>query len=259
MKTLVNNYHTHTNYCHHSSNDIEKLIIFAIQEGYKILGISEHCPYPNNPKRYPRIDELDDLIDKFIILREKYKHKIELHFGLEAEYYEPDDKYYRDLRNKKGIEYFIFGNHYFKSCLQQPTIEFIDYTNFDMLESYLKQVHDGFKSNLFSAFAHPDLFFKSYKKWDSNSKYATQKIVEWSIEYDIPLGLNGNGLFYKKNEFDYPVEQFWIEVAKSNAKVIIENDAHSLELMKQTNNDAIYKFAKKLNLDKNIIEKMELK
>lgn len=259
MKNLKNNYHTHTTYCRHSSNEIEELIIFAIKEGYSILGISEHCPYPLNNKRYPTPDELDELINKFIILKEKYKHKIELHFGLETEYYKSDDKYYRELKNKKGIEYFIFGNHYLKSCLQQPAIEFIDYTDFDMLELYLQQVHDGFKSNLFSAFAHPDLFFKSYKKWDLKAKKATHQIIEWSIQYDIPLGLNGNGLFYKKNNFDYPVEQFWIEVSKSCAKVIIENDAHSLELMKQSNNKFLFQFAKKFNFYKNLIEKLELK
>lgn len=178
MKKLTNNYHTHTTYCRHSSNEIEELIIFAIKEGYQILGISEHCPYPNNPKRYPRMNELEELIDRFLILREKYKDKIELHFGLESEYYILDDKYYRDLRNKKGIEYFIFGNHYLKSCLQQPTTEFIYYTGSDMLELYLQQTHDGFKSKLFSAFAHPDLFLKSYRKWDENAKKTTQKIIE---------------------------------------------------------------------------------
>ncbi|MEF9985306.1 MAG: PHP domain-containing protein [Malacoplasma sp.] len=259
MKKLENNYHTHTTYCRHSSNEIEALIKFAIQENYKVLGISEHCPYPLNDKRYPSVSELDELIEKFLILKEKYAKDIELHFGLETEYYKPDHKYYRELKNKEGVEYFIFGNHYLKSCLQQPTIEFIDYENSDILDLYIEQIRDGFKSNLFSALAHPDIFFKAYRKWDDHSKRATQQIIELSTEYDIPLELNGNGLFYKTSEFDYPVTHFWKEVSKSKAQVIISTDAHSLELMKQSTNQKLFEFAKKNNIEKNIITKLNLK
>lgn len=261
MKKLLNNYHTHTTYCRHSSNKLEELIQYAIDQGYQILGISEHCPYPPpNFTRNPKIEELDQLIKEFKEMKQKYSQKIELHFGLETEYCKERNEYYQNLKKREGIEYFIFGNHSYKdSVFYDEMEEFIDLNTIDALEVYVKQTRDAFASGLFSAMAHPDLFLKGYHQWDEHALKATNTIINLSIEYDVPLGLNGNGLLYKRDEFYYPSDYFWKEVSKSKAKVIIETDAHELKVMSQEHNQKLFDYADRLNLNKNIINKLTLK
>ena len=87
------NYHTHTWRCHHASGTEKEYVETAIKGGLKILGFSDHTPYP-----FPEgvdthakmgMDELEGYVDTVLGLREEYKDDIEIHLGLEVEYLPP--------------------------------------------------------------------------------------------------------------------------------------------------------------------------
>ena len=84
MKT---NFHAHTYYCRHSSNDAESLIVKAIENGYDKFGISEHLPLPNNNYRKPTIAEFNELVNIVSNLKKKYNKKIKIYMGVECEYF----------------------------------------------------------------------------------------------------------------------------------------------------------------------------
>ena len=83
------NYHTHTYRCGHANGTDEDYVQAAIKAGYKILGFSDHGPYKHIPSPGLRMDweQLDDYIESLTALKEKYKDQIEIHIGLETEYY----------------------------------------------------------------------------------------------------------------------------------------------------------------------------
>ena len=61
------NYHTHTWRCRHASGTERDYIENAIDHGIKILGFSDHTPYPF-PDGYTsgfrmHVDQLDDYVD----------------------------------------------------------------------------------------------------------------------------------------------------------------------------------------------------
>lgn len=39
------NFHTHTKRCHHAGGTDEQIVETAIEEGFKTLGFSDHCPW----------------------------------------------------------------------------------------------------------------------------------------------------------------------------------------------------------------------
>ena len=159
------NYHTHTKRCGHATGTMEEYIINAIEAGYKVLGFSDHAPFPGVVQEGIRMtyDMLDSYIQEFQRLKEKYRDHIELHIGLEAEYVEKFEDYYRYLLKEKGIEYLLLGQH----CFINDDNQFEWYGRsraYKRVEDMIK----GIKSGLFSYCAHPDIFI------DENSIHTKQ-------------------------------------------------------------------------------------
>ena len=114
MKT---NYHTHTYRCKHAMGNDEHIVKRAIDAGIDILGFSDHNPWPHFPAGYDshvRMEPqyLPEYCGSVNRLREKYKDQIEIHLGLEAEYFPHHMQELLDMKSEYGIEYLIYGAHY---------------------------------------------------------------------------------------------------------------------------------------------------
>ena len=87
------NLHTHTTRCNHASGTDEEYVLQAIQNGYDVIGFSDHAPYsvPQGHKSGFRIpcDKAQDYADSIRTLQERYKGVIDIKLGFELEYY-PD-------------------------------------------------------------------------------------------------------------------------------------------------------------------------
>ena len=85
------NFHTHTSRCHHAYGEDEEMVRAAIQNGFEVLGISDHTcwKYDSDFVAHMRmkLDEFADYKDSVLYLKDRYKKQIEIRFGLEAEYF----------------------------------------------------------------------------------------------------------------------------------------------------------------------------
>ena len=88
---MLANYHTHTVRCGHAVDSERKYIEHAIEQGFEILGFSDHVPQP-----YPEdfastirmsMEELPGYFETLVVLREEYRDRIDIRIGLEVEYY----------------------------------------------------------------------------------------------------------------------------------------------------------------------------
>ena len=84
---IKNNYHTHTIRCGHASGEDEEFVLEAIALGLTEIGFADHIMLPDHSQIGIRGDYslLDDYIDSLNKLKEKYKEKIKIHIGFEAE------------------------------------------------------------------------------------------------------------------------------------------------------------------------------
>lgn len=74
------NLHTHTYRCHHASGKDEEYVIKAIENGYDLIGFSDHAPYlfPNGYVSSFRMlpSEAEGYAKSINSLKEKYKGKL---------------------------------------------------------------------------------------------------------------------------------------------------------------------------------------
>lgn len=247
---MKHNYHTHTLYCHHASHSIEDMIKKAISEGYESIGFSEHAPLLVKRNFRLNQDNYLNYINEANLLKEKYKNKIKVYIGFECEYEQSQYEYYNKLKNTPGIDYLILGNH----NMGNPHNAQEWNKNNVIVSGYTKQLIDAVKSGLFSLIAHPDWIYRHRQKWEQDDIVCAKQIIQSSIDYNIPIEFNLNGLFSKKTIHDYPNENFWNMVAKTNAKVIISADAHTASALENDLYQKGLKLAKACGLEKNLIE-----
>lgn len=250
---LKNNYHIHTYRCGHASGSEEEYVLAAIKAGFKTIGISDHIFLPGFVQAGIRGDfsNLDDYIDTLKKLKEKYKSKINILIGFEAEYYPMFVDYYKSLLKTKGVDYLILGQHCY---IEDGNFSFYKYSlnPVMMLDKYVNDVCEGIKTGLFSFVCHPDQYLGGYIYFDELAIKAARKIIETAIEYNVPLEININGI---RARHAYPNEFFWRIVSEyKDAKVIINSDAHRPDQLEDYHDEA-FALANKYNLT--VVEEME--
>lgn len=219
----LKNYHTHTLRCKHAEGSDEEYVKAAIKMGYKVLGFSDHTPWPVEGNWRMSEDEIAGYCKSINKLKEKYKDQIEIKLGLEAEYVPEWMDWLKEMIKKYNIEYLILGNHWFKQGQRE-----IFYTSLRgsvaSVELYLKTALEGLETGLYSYFAHPDWFLIDAYWWNDSYDDVSHKICKYCKEHDIPLEYNLGGL---RGCYMYPNPRFWKIAKEYGCKAIIGIDAHS--------------------------------
>lgn len=222
------NYHTHTFRCGHARGADEQYVKAAIDAGFKVLGFSDHAPYPgiHIPTDRMDMDQLEDYVSSLEALREKYKAQIELKIGFEIEYFPFLENHYRMLLER--ADYLIVGQH-------NPT--FLDrdldlYAGEAEIEQYGDLLVQAIESGLVSIVAHPDYFMIGRRSWPANGDAVAHRIAAAAAKHRIPLEINLNGLRYGTKIIDgqpvhlYPYRRFWEIVAQHDVLCVYGVDAH---------------------------------
>lgn len=79
------NYHAHCLYCDGRA-DMNSFVRFAISEGFSSFGFSSHAPLPFSTNWTMEWDSMDDYLNEFARIKERYAGQIELAIGLEIDY-----------------------------------------------------------------------------------------------------------------------------------------------------------------------------
>jgi len=226
---MIANYHVHTSRCRHAIGTDEEYIQKAIAEGIKILGFSDHAPYiyPDGYESYYKMtpEESPEYFSSLRALKEKYRDKIEIHIGYEAEYY--SDLWERTLAFWKSTnppEYLLLGQHFISHEYASREELIHSQTGTDrpeMLKKYADDVIAGLNTKRFTYLAHPDVV--NFRGDLDLYRQEMTRIIKEATRLDIPLEVNMLGLYEKRN---YPNEAFWEIAAKYEPRVILGFDAH---------------------------------
>lgn len=229
------NYHSHTTRCMHARGTEEEYVLQAIETGFDVLGFADHScwPYKSDFVADMRmhISELDDYIGAVRGLQEKYAGKIRIRCGLECEAFPEFYPWLRQVKEEKGLDYFILGNHYdtndefrgpyFGKC-ETP----------ERVLRYKETTVSGIETGLFLYLAHPDLFLHRYPVFDaaceetSRAVCAAAKAQGMPLEYNL-LGMKRNPDSRRRGYIGYTSDEFWRIAAETGNRAIIGVDAHS--------------------------------
>ena len=224
------NYHTHTYRCGHAYGTDEEYVLAAIEAGYKILGFSDHGPYRNLllPRTRMSWDMLDEYVDSINTLKEKYKDQIEIHVGLETEFY--PDYIEEKIALKDKVEYLILGQH-----SVSPTGEgtFFRFNTDDQLLDYAENICKGLETGMFTYLCHPDVFIYNQVEFDDTCRTVAHMIMAKAAETDTPVEINVHGVDRGKRRFPdgseqywYPHKEFWKIAAEYPIRCLYGVDAH---------------------------------
>lgn len=233
----IPNFHTHTELCRHAVGMPSDYVKAAKEQGASMLGISDHCPYPetmgyNWDNVRMKVSEIETYINAVNKAKEEADFKVYL--GFECEYDKNFAFWYKELREKYGADYLVLGPHW---CVDGTERVYIPEIKHDLrlLHKYADQTVEAIGSGLYDFVAHPDLFMMGWHDWDKETESVLKAILDAAVDKGIPLEINGLGI--KRGIVDanvgprygYPYHEFWEMVAKTNAKVVCNSDAHNPE------------------------------
>ena len=218
------NYHAHTWRCSHAKGTEREYVEAALDRGLEILGFSDHTPYP-----FPwyhlswfrmKCEQLPGYVESVQSLGKEYHGRIQIHTGLEAEYY-PD--YFPELLTMlrdSGVEYLLLGQHYLDNEIGahysgSPTADA------NLLRRYCSQTMDAMQTGVFSYFAHPDLIHFT----GNDGVYREQIRLLCREAKNCNLPLEWNLLGFEKGKH-YPNRRFWEIAAEEGCSVILGCDTH---------------------------------
>ena len=231
---LYANYHTHTWRCGHAAKQPdEDYVRAAIDTGVKVLGFSDHCPWPYPEGSYKRgtrmhISELDEYIASIRGLVERYRDRIRIYVGLECEYYE---EYLDSLkRYREMTDYLLLGVHW-RRVEENGEISYAEAVTPEQISWLAGNTIRGMKSGLFRYVAHPDHFLQSYPVFDECCEKLSRAICETAVQTGLPLEYNLGGV--RKGArggftgIGYPCRGFWEIAAQYGCRAIVGLDAHT--------------------------------
>lgn len=222
---MIANYHTHTPRCRHAEGTETEYVQAAINAGVDILGFSDHTPYwfpgdyYSGHRMFP--NQLGEYCDAVRKVQKEYADKLQIHLGLEVEYY---PAYFGELLSRlhdQGIEYMLLGQHWVGSEIGEP---YCGHTTGDesLLKRYCDQVMEAMQTGLFTYLAHPDLinYIGEPKTYQRHVRHLCQEAKACCV----PLEINLLGVRTGRN---YPNRLFWEVVAEENCDCILGYDAHA--------------------------------
>lgn len=233
---MIANYHTHTWRCHHAEGTEESYVNMALEQGFSILGFSDHTPYcfPDGYRSGIRmtLDQLQGYCDTVLSLRKKYAGRIEIPLGVELEYYPDCFPNLLPILRDHGIEYLLLGQHFLGNEAGQP---YSGRATEDeaVLTGYCRQAMDAMQTGLFTYFAHPDLIH--YVGDEKTYRSHMRRLCREAKSCALPLEINMLGIWSGRH---YPRQQFWEIAAEEGCSVVIGCDAHAPEHLNKPDAEA---------------------
>lgn len=219
------NFHTHTTRSNHATGKDEEYIIRAVENGIKHMGFSDHIPlvFPDGKESHFRVPTsiAAEYCRDINLLGEKYKDKIDIIVGFEAEYY--PEYFETQLKNaiSYGGEYLILGQHYSlpENTGAKPSTTPSD--SGEELKRYVDVVISAMKTGAFTYVAHPDIF--NFVGSEEIYEREMTRLCAASREMNVPLEINFLGIRDSRN---YPNNAFWKIAGKEKSPVTFGFDAH---------------------------------
>lgn len=200
---MLANYHTHTTRCRHAVGADREYFKAAIQSGVKILGISDHAPFPDRAFVGMTPDILPEYVAAMSALREEFKKDLTVHIGLELEYDPKNFPRQFDFLKAHGIEYLILGQHALFG-ISDIAGAHITSSEEKYLDHHCGLQREAMDTGVITYVAHPDIY--NFTGSEAVYERHIRALCRHAKDLDIPLEINLLGLRTNRH---YPRPHFW--------------------------------------------------
>ena len=224
---MIANYHTHTPRCGHAFGQEIEYVENALAAGLQIFGFSDHSPQFFPGQYYSRMrmrpHQLQDYIDTVLQLKRDYAGLLQIHLGLEVEYYPAIFPKLMEVLKDTPVEYMLLGQHWNGNEENEiyngrPTEDEVQ------LYRYCSQAMTAMEMGIFSYFCHPGLlqFVGDPKIYEKHMR----QLCKVAVATDTPVEINLLGI---RDGRHYPTEAFWAIAVEEGCKAVLGIDAHKPE------------------------------
>lgn len=240
----LSNLHTHTLFCD-GKNSPEEMVCSAIEKGLSVLGFSGHSMYPFSSDWHIASKEHKNYCDEIKRLKDKYKEKLCIELGFEADYIPGLCAPVFSNFSEFAPEFLIGSVHYIYNekkmfAIDNTPQELIDGINNvfggnvkTAISHYFSMQREMLASGSFTIIGHPDLIrkfntkinlFDENESWYKKELEATADAIKRSgVIAEINTGAIARG---HMNDA-YPSDYFLSLLHERNVPITISSDAHA--------------------------------
>lgn len=224
-------YHLHGNFCGHGSGELVEYVEAALAKGFAEIGFSDHLPKVVDPDPYHAMleEDLPRYVDTVLSLRERYRGRVTIKLGIEADYFEGHEARTRALLARFPFDYVLgaihfLGDWHFTSKqglprygTEDPAASFPRY--FELLDRMIR-------SGLFDVVAHPDALrrgaFRPVRSLAPEYAATARLLARAGMAIEINTGGVRRGA-----GGPYPDREFLAACVGAGVPVTLGSDAHS--------------------------------
>lgn len=203
---MISDSHLHTCFSTDSESRPEEMIEQAIRLGMKQMCITDHCDmdYPADPELGEKPFRLDTEVyqRKITELREKYRGRMELRFGVELGLQMHLKERLETYVSRYPFDYVIGSLHLLDGKDPYDPDSFAELTDEELYRKYFLAEAENIRNfHEFQSFGHLDYVVRYGKKKAADYRYdifreEIDEILRLLIEYEIALEINTGGLKY---------------------------------------------------------------
>ena len=240
------NLHTHSIYSDGKSQPRE-ILEEAVRQGLTTLGFSEHSPLPFDNNFSVKEANMPKYVAEIAQLKAKFKGKIDIYCGLEADYLTGVSEPFAVTKEKYHLDYLIGGVHLVGQSANPDEIWFIDGPKWEVYDEGLQKFFDGdihravrrffeqsnemIENEPFDIIAHfdkikmhnRDRYFHENEPWYRKLALETLDLIR---EKGLIMEINTRGIYKKRYNGFYPSPWLMEEACKMHIPAIISADAH---------------------------------
>lgn len=252
------NLHTHTLWCD-GNNSVEDNALAAIERGFDVLGFSGHSMHPFAGSWHIAPRDFADYEAEVLKIREKYKDKIQILLGYEADYFPGVTVPSKAAYKARGLnpDYLIGSVHYVLSERGHYTVDsYVERVRENLIRLYGKENHgmeavDGrlavceyfsaqremLAKGDFEILGHADVirkrngilnFFDESETWYADELKAT---ADAAAKAGVIVEINSGGIARQALDDFYPSEQFLALLFERKVPVLVSSDSHSTDTL----------------------------
>lgn len=227
--------HTHHERCGHADGCLEDYIESAIGSGFQVIGVSDHSPHFFSDEDHPKPgiampqSEFSNYAAEVMRLKEKYRGKIEVLFGVESDFFPEHQSLYQKIYRQYPFDYIIGSVHHTNGT------HIFDKTRWEGLseEAILKEkdiyynlIEQSAQSGMFDILGHIDAMKGYFPSFSDIQTKRVDQALKTIGETSTAIEINTSGKMKDCGGW-YPADDILERACYYGVDVTFGSDAHT--------------------------------
>lgn len=229
MIAKLPDYHIHTPFCKHASEDMESYVKSAIELGLEEIGFSDHMPVMPEPQFCMGYEDLNNYIDRVRELQSRYEGRIAILLGCEMDMVMNRLDEIRRITEDYGFDYVIGSIHYLDDWPfdQKEYMDVFKKGNIDSIyEHFFDAIIEAAKTGLYDVTGHIDNIKRMGYRPEGSLVETYERVASVLKSLDCTVEINTGGFDTAAGE-PYPSLEFLKVLRRYDIPVTTGSDAHS--------------------------------